>query len=227
VDYWTAAESVGTVAAASIAAYAAYQSRSSARESRASSSEANAASAKLTAIESQRRHGELTPRLRVICEPFSPGSDIMRMRVMLVGPPGLDRLDKLTLTIRNDHFRRGENHQQVMGGPTPEEVQAHIWGPYQFLAAPDDVRPDSTGRTVEYTTAFPTGEELPFQLEHTHPARWMESTTPAAWLRERGTVLRLAFTAEHYDYGTWHLPCEIDTATLPVTEYLPQHNDGR
>jgi len=42
------------------------------------------------------------------------------------------------------------------------------------------------------------------------------------WQRLRGTVIRIAFTAEHTEYGTWYLPCEIDTAASPVTMYVPQ-----
>src|SRR5262249_44811189 len=88
----------------------------------------NAAASALADIERQRRHSELTPRLRLVAEPFNPGSDIVRLRVTVVGPPGLDRLDKLTATIRNDHFRRGEFHREHMGGPTSEQMKAHIWG---------------------------------------------------------------------------------------------------
>jgi hypothetical protein len=35
-------------------------------------------------------------------------------------------------------------------------------------------------------------------------------------------VIRLAFTAEHKEYGIWYLPCEVDTAAAPVTVYVPQ-----
>ncbi|GII25500.1 hypothetical protein [Planosporangium mesophilum] len=222
-DISSAAQAFGSVAAALIAAYAAFLSRSAAGRSNEASATANAAAAKLAAIESQRRKSELCPRLRVICEPFNLGSDILRLRVMLVGPPGLDRLDRLTVTIRDDHFRRGE-HQQIMGGPTADEIKRHIWGPYHFMrfTGPNDARADDTGRTTVYDADLPIGEELPFQLEHTLPGHWMNSMSQEDWLRQRGTVVRIAFTAEHKEYGTWYLPCEIDTATLPVKIYVPQ-----
>lgn len=207
---WDAIESVGTVAAVGVAAWAAWL--------------ANRTAGRMTAIESQRRHSELCPRLRVTCEPFNPGSDIMRMRIMLIGPPGLDRLDRLTVTIRNDRFRRGEGHRQHMGGVTEEEVKQHIWGPYRFTphVGPDEAGADSTGREVVYDTPVPLGEELIYQLEHTSPGHWMGGMSHPDWLRQRGTMIRLAITAEHGDYGKWYLPCEIDTATLPVTVYVPQ-----
>jgi hypothetical protein len=167
--------------------------------------------------------------LRVICEPLNPGSDVMRLRVMLIGPPGLDRVDRLTVTIRNDHFRRGERQRQYMGGPTEEEFKQHIWGPYRFTpgTGPDDAQANSACRETVYDASLPLGEELPYELEHTWPERWMTGTTQPDWLRERGTVIRIAFAAEHNQYGMWYLPCEIDPARTPVTAYVPHevHSD--
>jgi len=149
--------------------------------------------------------------------------------VALVGPSGLDRLDRLTFTIRNDHFRRGEGpYQQRLDGPTPEQIKAHIWGPYHFTPAtgPDEARADRTGRTTVYDAELPIGEELPFQLEHTIPGHWMTGMSQPDWLQQHGTVIRLALIAEHSEYGTWYLPCEIDAATSPVTVYVPQFPDS-
>ncbi|MFI7283485.1 hypothetical protein ACIBOV_24805 [Micromonospora chersina] len=149
---------------------------------------------------------------------------MLRLRVGLIGPAGLDRLDRLTVAIRNDHHRRGAGHHQRMGGPTPEEVKQHIWGPYRFTphTGPDEAQADSTGRQVVYCSGLPLGEELPYQLEQTSPGHWMNGMTHQSWLQDRGTVIRLAFTAEHQDHGTWHLPCEIDTEAVPVTVAVPQ-----
>jgi hypothetical protein len=30
------------------------------------------------------------------------------------------------------------------------------------------------------------------------------------WLRQRGTLFRFAIDAQHDEYGTWTLPCEIN-----------------
>lgn len=208
---WGALEAVGTATAVGVAAWAARQ--------------ANGAAFKVSAIESQRRKSELTPWLRVTCQPLNSGNDdILRLSVALVGPPGLDRLDELTVSIRNDHFTRGEGYQEHMGGPTGEEIKAHIWGPFRFTpgTGPDEARADRTGRTTAYEGVLPIGEELPYQLEHTHPGRWMTGMSPSDWLRQQGSVIRLAFTAEHEEHGTWYLPCEVDTATMPATAFVPQ-----
>ncbi|WP_124774363.1 hypothetical protein [Micromonospora inaquosa] len=143
---------------------------------------------------------------------------------MLIGPPGLDRLDRLTVTIRNDHFSRGKGeHRQHLDGPTQDEIREHIWGPYRFTpgTGPDDAQADRKGRGTAYDAPLPIGEELPYQLEQTTLGHWMRSMTQQDWLHQQGTVIRLAFTAEHQTHGTWYLPCEIDTKTVPVTVFVP------
>lgn len=103
----------------------------SARQSRVSALQANAASAAIAAIEQDRRQGELTPRFRVTAESANPGIDDLKLRVMLAGPPGLDRVDTLTVRIRNDHHQRGQG-PHIAGGPDPAEVEAFVWSPYKF-----------------------------------------------------------------------------------------------
>jgi hypothetical protein len=204
LDIWTPATAIGTVAAAGIAAWA------------------KDAATKLTRIESERHQTELCPRLRVSCAPLNPGSETLRLRVALIGPPGLDRLDRLTVTIRNDHFLRGEGrYQERMGGPTREQVKAHVWGPMRFTpgTGTGESRADGTGRATEYDDGLPTGEELLFQLEPTNPPPWVSDGS--FWKSQVGTVVRFAFTAEHTEHGTWYLPCEIDMADLPVTVVVP------
>ena len=195
----------GAVAAAIVAAVAAWWSRSSAHE-------ANAAATTLATIESDRRHSELCPRFRVTCEPWGPGQPMRRLRVMLLGPPSLGRLDGLTVSIRDDHFLRADGSLSA-GGPTRDEIRRQIWGPWRFTpgTGPGQVaRADQTGRETPYDAVLPVGEELVFQLERTMPPPWVTGTTPDQWQRERGTMIRLGFDARHTEFGSWTLPCEID-----------------
>jgi hypothetical protein len=219
VDIWTPLTAIGTIAAAGIAAGATFVAKAAADRS-------NRAATTLAEIENQRRHRELCPRLRIFCEPFGTGVDgYLRLRATLVGPPGLDRLDRLTATIRDDHFRRADSYHEREGGPTVDEIRAHIWGPYRFTPRTgpySDTLADRTGRTTVFDVPIPAGEQLVYQLEHTTPGRWMEGLSPANWIKDQGTLIRMAFTAEHDERGTWYLPCEIETAELPVTVYLPQ-----
>lgn len=150
-------------AAAALAAAAAVGSWRAARK-------ANATAAALAVIERDRRRTELMPRFRVTWEPANPGISALTMRVMLVGPPGLDRVDRLTIRVRNDHFRR-DDWPLTAGGPSREQVQAQVWGPFRFRphSGPDDARADEDGRVTVYAHELPVGEELQFLLEPTMP----------------------------------------------------------
>jgi hypothetical protein len=140
------------------------------------------------------------------------------MHVALLGPPGLDRLDALTVRIRDDYHRRGE--EPILGDRlTKEQIQQQIWGPYQLQrgSGPDSVLPDPTGRLLAYNYVLPVGEGLPFLFEPTRPPSWSKGATPASWLHDIGTVIRIEFVAEHSLYGEWRLPAEIDTLALDKT----------
>jgi hypothetical protein len=211
---------LGVVATAGLTAFAAFRSDaaatrsdSSATRSAEAAERASAAADTLARIERDRRHTEMTPRFRVACRTINPGSDQVRMIVELIGPPSLDRVDELTLTIRNDYHRRGDGPRLAIS-PSEEEVKAHIWGPYKLargVSGVDGALPDATGRTITYPD-LPLGEVHLFVLEPTYPARWMQGYTHAEWLRDRGTVIRFELKATHSEYGTWRLPGEVDTA---------------
>ncbi len=117
---WEAVGAVGSIAAAATAAWAAYQSRSSAEE-------ANRAANTLAHIERDRRHAELCPRLQISCAP--PGEadyhGVLVLRVFLVGPHALGQLDKLTLTIRDDHHRRGDGRLLTPDPPKNKAFRAY------------------------------------------------------------------------------------------------------
>ena len=169
------------------------------------------------AVESDRRHAELTPRLRIRCRPSNPGSDQYELTVKLIGPVGLDRLDELVVTIRDDHPWRAEG-TDLAGGPSPEEVAAQIWGPKRFVPGtgpgtnPARGVPgaDPTGRTTP-TGGMPMDEELRFVLEATTPPRWSRQSTQD-WLTQQGTVLRLTFQCRK-DTAAWSVAGEVDFQT--------------
>jgi hypothetical protein len=206
---WIAASAFGSLGAAGVAALAAFWSRSSARE-------ANAAAKAMVAIERQRRHGELCPRFRLLCS--SPGSGIQRLRLRFVldGPPTLGHLSGFEAVIRDDYFRRAEAHD-LAGGPSREDIKRQIWGPYRFCPGIGSDRragiADATGRVAPFNADFPVGEIATYELEPSLPPPW-SMTTPEQWLRQQGTVIRLALVCHHPDWDSWTLPCEIDTSNL-------------
>ena len=80
-------------------------------------------------LELERGKAELTPLFRARCEPWNAGDDeALRLRVQLTGSTILGRIDGVTVTIRDDHFRRGEG-TLIAGGPTREQIKEQIWGP--------------------------------------------------------------------------------------------------
>lgn len=117
-------------------------------------------------LDIDRRHAELTPHFRISVEPSNPGSDTLRLAVCLLGPPELERLDALTVTIRDDHPWRAQG-RALASGPTPEQVAQQIWGRWRFTPGTgpgtDSIRgipgADPTGRTTP-TQGLPVGEEL-------------------------------------------------------------------
>jgi hypothetical protein len=210
---------VSALAAVVAVWYACRSDRSSARSA--------AAAATTAALDVQRRNAELTPRFRITCGPANPGSPDLRLRVFLSGPPELERLDELTVTIRDDHPWRAQG-TPLVGGPTPEQVAAQIWGPYRFIPhtgpGADPVRgipgADGTGRTTP-TRGMPVGEELPFFLEPTRPPSW-SSQPQENRQKERGTVVRLRLDCRRDGWEPWTLTPELDiagegprTATVP------------
>ncbi len=105
---------------------------------------ANGAAQTLSRIEQQRLHADLTRHFRCTIVANEAGSTAM-LRVHLAGPPGSlsHGTIEITASLRNDNPHRGDA-PQLAGAPIPEEVRAHIWGPWKFSA---DGR-DDTGRTV-------------------------------------------------------------------------------
>jgi len=196
---------------------AAKRSAGAAERSAAASERSATAGESTRAIEQQRRNAELTPRFRVTCEPANPGIETVRLRVLLIGPPELGRLDALTVTIRDDHPWRGQG-TPLAGGPTPEQVAKQIWGPYRFTPGTGPgasaVRgvpgADETGRSTP-TGGMPVGEELTFFLEPTDPPRWSQQPREN-WRRERGTVLRLQLECQREGWEPWSLAGEVETS---------------
>ena len=81
-------------------------------------------------IEGKRLHDDLTPVLAITCSE-RPGSEGRKaeMTVELTGPSGLDRLDEVTLRIRDDIPDRKPGPGNAL---TQEQISEVIWGPYRL-----------------------------------------------------------------------------------------------
>lgn len=167
---------------------------------------ANGAAQAMSQIEQQRLHADLTPHFRCTVVSNEARSTAM-LRVHLEGPPGLlsHGTIEITASLRNDNPHRGDA-PQLAGTPTPEEVRAHIWGPWKFSA--DNC--DDTGRTVA-PQQLVVGEWTRYGLTPTFPPLWSASNTDD-WRRDYAIdPVRLSITARSKD-SEWTVPLEV-----PVT----------
>jgi hypothetical protein len=187
------------------------QAVAAAQESAAAAQRSATAAEARVAVEDQRRQGEMTPQFRVS---FDWADN--RLKVLLKGPAQLERLDSLTVRIRDDRPRQDD--RRMAGGPTAEQVAAQVWGPFRFIpgtgpgASPgsDVGAADATGR-VTPTAGMPVGESLVFALEPTTPPGW-SAWSVEDWRSRVGMLLRLQLEARREGWEPWSLPCELDTS---------------
>lgn len=200
---------VAIVSAAISAASVLYARRAAAAADR------SAGSAAITAgLDADRRHAELTPRLRIRCGPANPGVEATNMSIYLAGPPELERLDRLVVVIRDANPWRDQG-TPLAGDPTPEQVAAHVWGRYKLTpGAGPGVDPatglfgaDRTGRRCP-TGGMLVGERLLFQLDPTLPPSWSHQSLES-WQQQVGPLLRLRLECHREGQAPWILPCEV------------------
>ena len=156
------------------------------------------------AIESKRQHDALTSELAVTCD-ARPGADSRRadMTLELTGPAGLDRLDEVTVRIRDD---------------IPEQISEVIWGPYRLNPAVRDT--ESYGR-AHGPFRLPKHEPYPIQLEQTTTPAWI---TPGVWKNQyEYKPVRLELTCRRKGHEPWILRQEVPGPENPAwepSEYL-------
>lgn len=178
---------VVSIVAAAGSVGAVWYSRRSAKAAAVSA----AAAGTTAALDSQRRHDELTPEFGVS---IAAGvGEHAEMRVELTGPPGLDRLDEVTITILDEagvgHWAHG-----LPGKVSPEEARRFVWGPWEFnTGASAQVTDNRTTRPRPYSR--PDGKNWDrLSLARTRPGHWMGATTPEQWQRQQDGPVRLQIT---------------------------------
>ena len=115
---------------------------------------AAAAAEKTAALDAEHRHAELTPEFEIACSAGENGiGDHGELRVTLTGPPGLDRLDEVTIVILDES---GANHwgHGYPSGVSEEDARRFDWGPWEFNAgASAQVTGNRTTRPRPYSRA--------------------------------------------------------------------------
>ncbi len=140
-----------------------------------SSRNSDRAATTLAEIERNRWHSELTPQFDITCY-RSADSPAATLRVTLTGPDGLDRVDSVEVTIRNN---RRLVPTPIANGPSLEDLAAVIWGPLRFVPGVNGA--DRLGRAVP---AFPIDrqETVLRAMEESFPPHW--NSDPSAWRRD-------------------------------------------
>jgi hypothetical protein len=199
---WLAVLNTTAAGGSTLAAIAAWKA---ANHANSIATEAKRTAELMADIERSRRHQELTPELEVSITRLPPPTPRATLRITLLGPPALQELHSIALTIRNDDLTHPAS---AHGSPTQEEIDTTIWGPYQFQPNIDGTPPD--GRT---TPAFPMelGQSVPRSLQRTAPPHW---TAPGAWDQDyRNEPVRLWIDCHHHGHAPWRLHHDIHPHT--------------
>ena len=194
VDWTNLTGAVATV----IAAGAAVASWRAAKSS-------NRTSNLLAKIEKERRHAELRPVFSVRCEKY-PNDDIFYVILKLDGPAGLERVDTLKISIR-DNKRMPKS--DPTGQRTEQELANQIWAPFCFSPNVDGSSVD--GRSVPYAD-LKLGDECRFQLQRVSVPSWNHAGG-VRWWQEQGIepFLKISILCQNSEMTPWTIPWEIET----------------
>lgn len=216
---WGAIEAVSTAFAAGASAVATVLAWRATKRSEGAAQRANDAAERaaeaarsMEQIERQRWHADLTPDFLVRWVEDYPG-DVALLRVDLVDPPGLGRLDRITLRVRDDRLGHGDE-DQIAGGASREQLKAHVWGPYKFMWGSDGV--DKHGRSVK-PFALPLGEGRPYAMVRTGPPPGTEDNPFAGeqWRKVQDGPVRLEFLCERDGFEPWTVTREVPVPQAP------------
>lgn len=202
---------VVSIVAAAGSVGAVWYSRRSAKSAAVSAAAADTTAA----LDSQRRHDELTPEFDISIAAGENGvGEHAHMRVTLTGPDGLDRLDEVTIAILDE---AGKDHW-AYGLPdkvSTEETDRFVWGPWEFnTGASAQVTDNRTTRARPYSR--PDGKNWDrLSLTRTRPGHWMGAMTPEQWQREQDGPVRLRITCRRGD-EQWVLLREVEVQEPPT-----------
>jgi hypothetical protein len=165
-----------------------------------------AAQGRATAIESDRRHDELTPQFEASCEVTGDLEDAALLKITLTG--GIDALDGVVVTIQDeygtDHWGRG-----LPGGVSQETAEAFVWGPWEFdTNAGAQVVSSRQTRPRAYSLLNGKNWDV-LTLAATRPGSWMTGTSKDKWRKEcREQPIRLLVTCRRDGHEPWLVPLE-------------------
>lgn len=161
---------------------------------------------RVAAIEQKRYHADLTPEFSLTCEGRDPNGLQVMLMIELTGPSGLDRVDEVTVRIRDDMPDRTPGQ----GSPEYLEEFSHvIWGPYRVKAGL--TKTDQDGRTHGPFKLL-KNEPYPIPLEQSYPPSWVTD----GWRDQfGGKPIRLEITCIREGHEPWMLTPEAKVKYPP------------
>ena len=203
--HWT---DIGAVSTAGLGAAATWGAWMAARKS---SSTADA----VARIERDRWHAELTPQFDITIERGE--GERATLNVRLAGPVPLRHLDQIAIRIvSSDDMDRTP---RTPAPPTLEDIEAQVWGPYQFTHGADGA--DENGQTVD-PFRLHVGRGRPFSLERTRPPRWQQGDDRDTRWRDQwlNLPMRLVLTCSRDGFKDWVVPCDVDVPQSPRMRWV-------
>jgi hypothetical protein len=176
-----------------------------AHQSNRAADRANATAETVAQVERERWHHELTPRFNVTVTRLGPGTGQASLMLTFEGPPALERLDAVEVSVRDDGYTHAGG---LAGGPSAQEIADTVWGPYRFRPGIDGV--SRNGRDVP-AASMELGDWRKLVLERTPSPSW---TDPEYW-RERydRDPVRLWVRCRRERHQPWLL-----TYSVPVSD---------
>lgn len=208
IDYTLLANGVSAAAALASAVAGGLSWRAA-----AAASEAANRSAKLADdTERQRRWERLQPDLS--CNLYlNPNGASGLLTIRLDGPYALERLDRVTVTIRDQRLHPG--HYLLKGMPNPEQARAPIWGPYRFDQDDQNQAVHQGGRVVSFAAGISVGDQIGCQLSPTVEPTWVADDAPHWELAYDGAPVRVMVECEKSGFSPWRIPIEAPTEQPP------------
>jgi hypothetical protein len=169
--------------------------------------QASRAGDSMATIESDRWHKELTPDLQFHLIRLGP--DHLRLDTTLVGPVGLDHLDKVTITVLDE---TGVDHNgAALNDAERAELPSVMWGPFRFTPRVNDVA--EPGRETVIATGLQQLDRVPRQMEASRAPSWYRDRGQD-WQRDHeGKPVRLKAVCELAGHRPWIIVRELRPQT--------------
>lgn len=211
-DDWTALSAIAAAVGVVVTAVMAYWTT---RKAAAAAADSADTAREVAKIERDRWHRELTPELTFSL--IRVGPNRLRLTTTLDGPIGLDHLDTITLTVRDeagrDHSAR-PHHDEAMC----TELSSVIWGPARFSPGVDGVAAPGRKSIIR---SLERGNFVYRQMDNSEPPSWFQD--PGDWVDGYWDAkLRLHAVCEVEGYKPWIVVAEVEN---PGMEYISDGSD--